>query len=252
MTRTRSRAAGLLIGIATLLFAGSVGMSLFAQAGPGSNPALAQHMREHFQRVGEVENAVIRGDLDAVREPATWLASHDSSIELDRVSASQVATLKQAARKAAEAKDIPTAATATAQMIAACGDCHRAAGVVPAPQKPAASGTGGSVGHMLKHKAATDLLSDGLIVPSDAMWKQGADGLKEAPLRPAQLPRDQKLTPQIAAAEGAIHDLATKAAQANEQAARVDVYGKLIGTCAECHGLHGRIWGPGVPKEPGK
>lgn len=248
MTRMPRRAAGLLISVAALLFASSLGLSLFAQAGPGSNPALAQHMREHFQRVGDVENAVIRGDLDAVREPATWLASHDSSIELGKASASQVATLKGAARKAADAKDIPTAAAATSQMIAACGDCHRAAGVVPAPRQPEAAPIGGPVGHMLEHKVATDLMSDGLIVPSDALWKKGATDLKEAPLRPAELPRDQKLTPQIAAAEGQIHDLAIKAAQASEEATRVDVYGKIISTCAECHGLHGRIWGPGVPK----
>jgi mono/diheme cytochrome c family protein len=247
MTRTTGN---LLIGIALVLFAASLGIAVFAQAGPGSNPALAQHMREHFQRVGEVENAVIRGDLDAVREPATWLASHDSAIELGRASASQVATLKEAARKAADAKDIPAAATATAQMIAACGDCHRAAGVVPAPQKPAEPTVGGPVGHMLEHKLATDLLSDGLIVPSDTLWKQGAGDLKEAPLRPGQLPRDPKLTPQIASAEDRIHDLATKAAQATEEAARVQTYGQIISTCAQCHGLHGRVWGPGVPKQP--
>jgi cytochrome c553 len=248
MTQTPRRAAALLICLAGVLLAGSVGLTLLAQAGPGTNPALVQHMREHFQRVGEVENAVIRGDLDAVRAPATWLASHDSSIELGKASASQVATLKEAARKAADAKDIPSAAVATAQMIAACGDCHRAAGVVPAPQKPEAPSIGGSVGHMLEHKVATDLMSDGLIVPSDTMWKQGADDLKQAPLRPAELPRDQKLTPQISAAENHIHDLATRAAQASEEATRVDSYGKIISTCAECHGLHGRIWGPGIPK----
>ncbi len=246
MTRTRGH---LLIAFAVLLFSGSIGISLRAQTGPGTNPALVQHMREHFQRVGEVENAVIRGDLDAVREPATWLASHDSSIELGRASASQVATLKQAARKAADAKDIPAAAAATAQMIAACGDCHRAAGVVPAPPKPATPpNVGGSVGHMLEHKVATDFMSEGLIIPSDSLWKQGATDLKEAPLRPAQLPRDQKLTPQIAAAEDHVHQLADRAAQAGEESTRVDVYGQLIATCAQCHGLHGRIWGPGIPK----
>lgn len=242
------RSAGLLISLAALCFCGSIWVSLAAQTGPGSNPALAVHMREHFQRVGEVESAVIRGDLDDVREPATWLASHDSSIELGRASASQVATLKEAARKAADAKDVPTAAAATARMIAACGDCHRAAGVVPAPAKPSQSPVGGTVGHMLEHKLATDLMSEGLIIPSDTLWKEGANDLKEAPLRPAELPRDQKLTPQIAAAEGHIHDLALKAGQASEQAARVEVYGQIISTCAECHGLHGRVWGPGIPK----
>ena len=25
-------------------------------------------------------------------------------------------------------------------------------------------------------------------------------------------------------------------------------YGEVIGSCATCHGMHGRVWGPGVPK----
>ncbi len=218
---------------------------LGAQARP-SNPVTAEHMREHFAHVRDVEAAVIRGDLESVKAPAEWLASHDPSKELDKASASQVATMREAARRAADAKDLPSAATATAEMLAACGDCHRAAGARPAPALPNPGNVGGTVGHMLEHEYAVDLLADGLIIPSAETWAKGAEALKGAALRAGQLPRDQKLTREIAAAEEHVHALADQAAKASEEQARVNTYAQIISTCAKCHGLHGRVWGPGV------
>lgn len=218
---------------------------LGAQARP-SNPVVAEHMREHFARVHEVEAAVIRGDLESVKDPADWLASHDPSKELDKASASQVATMRDAARRAAEAKDLPNAATATATMLAACGDCHRAAGARPAPSVPEHSMVGGTVGHMLEHQRAVEMMANGLIIPSADMWAKGAEALKGAALRASQLPRDQKLTREIAAAEDRVHILAEQAAKAGEEQARVASYAQIISTCAQCHGLHGRVWGPGI------
>jgi cytochrome c553 len=240
MLRRLCPAAVLLFSIVTLTSA-----LLVAQARQ-SNPVTAEHMREHFARVAEVEAAVIRGDLEAVKAPAEWLASHDPSKELDKASASQVSTMREAARKAADAKDINSAASATAAMLAACGDCHRAAGVVPAPATPSAAPVGGTVGHMLQHQRAVDQMAAGLFIPSPNAWSRGADALKESPLRSSQLPRDPKLTREIAAAEDRIHVLADQAAAASEAPARQASYAQIITTCAQCHGLHGRIWGPGV------
>jgi cytochrome c553 len=239
MQRRSCLAAGLLI---TLVVTSAL---LGAQA-RRSNPVTAEHMREHFARVYEVESAVIRGDLEAVRAPAQWLASHDPSKELDKASASQVSTMRESARRAAEAKDIPTAATATASMLAACGDCHRAAGVVPVPAIGPETTVGGTVGHMLQHLHAVELLADGLIIPSPTAWNKGANSLKEAPLRSSQLPRDPKLTREIAAAEDRVHLLAEQASKAGEEQARQTAYAQIITTCAQCHGLHGRVWGPGI------
>jgi cytochrome c553 len=53
---------------------------------------------------------------------------------------------------------------------------------------------------------------------------------------------------EAAAAEARVHELADRAIKAPDQSSRVAVYGSIIGTCASCHGLHGRIWGPGLPK----
>ena len=45
-----------------------------------------------------------------------------------------------------------------------------------------------------------------------------------------------------------MHALADRAAAATDAQARVEIYGKLAADCASCHALHGRVWGPGVPK----
>ncbi|MGE5815899.1 MAG: hypothetical protein ACM36C_15525 [Acidobacteriota bacterium] len=240
MQRRSYLASGVLIA---LIVAASV---LVAAQARRSNPVLAEHMREHFARVYEVEAAVTRGDLEAVKAPAEWLASHDPSKELDKASASQVSTMREAARRAADAKDIPSAAAATGAMLAACGDCHRAAGVVPSPAVSPDTKVGGTVGHMQQHQHAVELMADGLIIPSAAAWSKGASMLKEAPLRSAQLPKDPKLTREIAAAEDRVHLLADQAASAGEEQARVTTYSQIIGACAQCHGLHGRVWGPGI------
>lgn len=234
-------AGALLLGAAALTASASA-----ARQTKPSHSQTAGHMREHFTKVREVEAAVIRGDLEAVHEPAQWLASHESSLELDKASASQVSTMRQAAKRAAEARDIPSAAAATAAMLAACGDCHRAAGVVPKPELPSPPAVGGTVGHMLEHQRAIDQMADGLIVPSAASWKRGAEALKAAPLRSSQFPRDPKLTREIVAAEDRVHVLAEQAAAAAEEPTRVNAYAQIISACAQCHGLHGRIWGPGI------
>lgn len=218
-----------------------------AQAKP-SDPVTADHMREHYTKVLTVEAAVIRGDLESAREPALWLAAHEASKELDKASASQVATMRQAARVAAEATELPAAASATAKMLATCGDCHRAAGVVPTLANSSKMSVGGVVGHMLEHQRAIERMAHGLIIPSNNEWKAGAEALKAVPLRASDLPRDPKLTREIAAAEDRVHMLAEQAVNANEAAARVNVYGQIIASCGQCHGLHGRIWGPGIPK----
>lgn len=244
MTRQAAAVAGAFaVWAAALAFVGT--SSLGAQVKP-SDAATADHMKEHFAKVREVEAAVVRGDLEGAKAPAEWLAAHESSKELDKASASQVASMRQAARQAADATDIKTAANATAAMLAACGDCHRAAGVVPALVAPQAPLVGGSVGHMMEHMRAVEMLANGLIIPSATQWKQGADGLKASPLRSNDLPRDQKLTREIAAAEDRVHVLADQAAAAAEEKARINAYAQIIATCARCHGLHGRIWGPGV------
>ena len=77
------------------------------------------------------------------------------------------------------------------------------------------------------------------------MWKKGAEALKVAPLAEKDL---AKVTKEIQKFEARVHELAGRAVDAPDSGAKVAIYGEIIGGCATCHGLHGKVWGPGLPK----
>jgi mono/diheme cytochrome c family protein len=212
-----------------------------AQAAPPSKAAI--DMSAHFAEVGTVHEAIIRGDLAAARAAASALAQREFA-GLPESTAPDRQAMKTLASRVAAATDVQSAAAGTASMLGACGDCHRAAGVVPAPALPDRPVVGQTVGHMLDHQRAADQLMQGLVVPSSALWHLGAQGLRGAPLGTGKLPKDHRLTADVAAAEQRVHALAEDAAAATEPAARAAVYGQVLGTCASCHSLHSTIWGP--------
>ena len=74
------------------------------------------------------------------------------------------------AERAEKAADLEQAAAATASMLAACGDCHRAVGTMPAHPTPPEPKIGGVLGHMEEHKVAADLMAQGLTTPSSSLW----------------------------------------------------------------------------------
>jgi len=216
---------------------------------PGVPAETKAYMTDHYAKATTVQEAVIRGDLDEVREPARWIAEHQQLTGLPAAVQPQVEAMKSAAKAAAEAADLRSAASATATMAVACGKCHAAMGIQPtlapvlqtARPEPVAA-------RMQDHLRAMDLLYDGLIGPSDQSWTKGAEALKASPLTAKELPKDQKLAKEMVAGETGIHALADKARQSTDLAARAAVYGEFIASCAGCHALHGRVGGPGIPK----
>jgi cytochrome c553 len=97
---------------------------------------------------------------------------------------------------------------------------------------------------MLDHQRAADLMFQGLVVPSSTLWREGADTLNVARLRDRELPRDSRWTPEIVRAEERLHRFAGDAARMHDYATRAASYAQIIATCAECHGLHQKVWGP--------
>jgi hypothetical protein len=204
----------------------------------------AAHMQVHFSQVMTALEAIIRGDLAAVREPATWLAAHDVPRSLPAAAAPYLAEMRRAARRTAQATTILEAALGTADMLRTCGDCHRGLGTRPAVTMARGPDVGGIVGHMLAHQRAADEMLQGLTVPSSTSWRAGTDGFAVAPLRSRTLPDDPKLTPELAASEKRIHEMANQAAKADDSHARAVFYGQIIARCADCHAVHRTVWGP--------
>ena len=228
----------------------ALGATLFAASQASQQPSpTAAHMEDHFGKVEQVQEAVIRGDLESAKQPAQWIAEHQSMQGLPAKTETQVAAMKLAAQRVIEAKDIRMATNAVATMASTCGTCHRSSGVTPKMPAPAMPPeTGDLAGHMLAHQHAVDYMYQGLVTPSEDLWRKGAELLKVAPMAKDKFPEDPKLTEDIKAYEAKIHSFAEMARKASDPKTRVNLYGELLAGCAECHSLHGRAWGPGLPK----
>jgi hypothetical protein len=206
----------------------------------------AVRMADHFGKVRELEEAIIRGDLESAKAAAQWIADHQDAAGLPAGTESYVTATRTAARAVAASASLGNAGVAAAFAVAACGECHAAAKVTPKmPDASAPPAVAGAAAHMRAHQYAVDLLYRGMVGPSDTMWTQGAEALKGSPLTDKELTKASK---EIVASEKRVHELAGRAAQAADAGSRIAIYGELIGGCASCHGMHGRVLGPGLPK----
>jgi hypothetical protein len=208
------------------------------------DPSRAALMKAHYHEAIAIQDAVIRGDLAAATPAAAALAKAPAPSGLPAAAAPHASVLNAAASRAAAATTLGAASNEVAAMFATCGACHAAAGTRPALPVPSASAVGGVVGHMVAHQRAIDQMQQGLILPSAALWRQGAEGLKVAPLRRAELPRDSALTRDVIAAEERVHRMADDAIGTTEPAMRARQYAQILTTCAECHSTHRKVWGP--------
>jgi cytochrome c2 len=208
------------------------------------DPARAALMKAHYHEAIAVQDAVIRGDLAAATPAAAALAKAPAPAGLSATAATHAAALRAAASRAAAATTLSAASNEVASMFATCGACHASAGTRPALPVPSLSEVGGVVGHMLAHQSAIDQMLQGLLLPSAALWRQGAEGLKAAPLKRGELPRDAALTRDVIAAEKRVHRMADEAIATTEPAIRARQYAQLLTTCAECHSAHRKVWGP--------
>lgn len=197
---------------------------------------LAQ-MQQHFGQVMTMHEALIRGDLQTVRESATWLAGRDRPAGLPDGSEPYIEAMRQAAARAASAPDALAAASATAAMLATCGDCHRAVGAEPVLAVARRAGRDGLAGHMEDHRVASELMLQGLVVPSASRWEKGAAGFAAAPLHPESLPKGEDRE-RLAQTEAHVHRAASRALQATDSVARGMVYGEILAGCADCHQHH--------------
>ena len=247
MSRQQIPRSSLLVAVA---FGAATAASVFgvgsvaARQQVRSTPERLAQMQHHFVQASLIHEALLRGDLPAAREPATLMANTEAPPEVAASTAQYVAAMRLGARRVANSKDLASGAAATASMLLSCGECHRAAGTMPALLTPTPPLVGGLVGHMLEHQRAADEMLEGLVVPSQSQWIRGATRLSTAPLHQESLPRDRKLTADIRTTETRVHQLAERAIKAGSWRERGDIYAQMLTTCAGCHSLHGVLWGP--------
>ena len=239
----RTHVAGLFIVLAAAVIF-RTGVAAQVQQSPPSLPDRVSVMRHHFLDVSAIHEAVIRGDLTAAQEAARTLTLMPMPRDTLADGVPFVMGIISAAGRVREARNLPEAAAGTALMVRQCGECHQALRVRPTPAVVRRPDVGGLVGHMLEHQRAVDALLQGLIIPSATEWRVGAQRLKVAPLHPSDLPPDPQWTRVRKQADERVHQIADRAERASNPLMRGAVYADLLTTCAECHSLHQRVWGP--------
>jgi len=208
---------------------------------------VATHMHEHLARITTIKSLIIMGNLDGVREPAIWLADHEAVSGLPEDFEPYVGLMRQYAREVNNALDLKSAAIAVSGMARTCSNCHLANEVeieFGYDQMPA--DWSDTVSHMQRHQWAADRLWDGLIAPSDTAWDRGMNMLVDVPLHPDDVTDENSADVDTAALDRIarrIHKLAGLGTIATTPTARSELYGEMLGLCADCHTRLGR--GPG-------
>lgn len=193
-------------------------------------PTLGDRMFDHFRRAGQVQTALIAGDLEGARLPASWLAKFDGFEDVTELSGPWLEQLRDAAADIEQAVSIAEAAEATGRLGASCAGCHRASADGPRFQQmtsaPMATET---VSHMMRHLWAMDRMWEGLISGSSQTWVSGASTIADD-----EPDHEVGGGAEVAALAELVHsqaNIARSAALADRPAA----YAGLIETCAACH-----------------
>ena len=206
----------------------------------------AEHMHDHLTYITTIKAFITMGLLEGTRQPANWLATHDTMPNLPASYEPFVDFMRSSARQVESAKDLESAAAAVSLMAQNCGNCHRASHVdVEFGYDALPAEWSDSETHMQRHQWAMDRLWEGLIGPSDTAWSRGTEMLGEEPLHAAEV------SDSVTAAEARVledlarevHELGAASKGLTSLNDRSQVYGRILGLCADCHTRLGR--GPG-------
>lgn len=196
--------------------------------------AVAAYMQQHFEEVSQIKEAVIDGDVEAAREQAEALAARAGQAAPPQAWKPHLEPFSKATEAARTANDLAAAAKSVGRLAAACGGCHRALEAKPvfdAPPEPEAEDEDSVRADMERHQWAADRMWEGMVAPSEHAWSEGTRVFGEAVGCP------QGADPEVYPPElcRRVHALGRRAKKTQELAARGEVYGEFLQTCAECH-----------------
>jgi cytochrome c553 len=192
-------------------------------------------MWTHYGKVGDMQSAVIMGDLERARQAARWVADHETLDDMPSGAEVHVTAMRDEARAGATAATLAEAATAVGRTARTCGACHTGLGVGPRFSVGSGPGEGADsvATRMMRHLWAADRLWDGLVGPSEDAWTAGATALADYPFSGADL--DLASDAVVDSLAGMVQQLGTTAFGASDPYKRAEIYGALLGTCASCH-----------------
>ena len=209
--------------------------SLLGAVSVAQGSDLVDQMHERYERIFQIQSAIVSGSLDNTRAPARWLAEHEPTAGMPETWTEPFEAMRAAARDVLSAEDLPSVASATSRIGIACGSCHEANDVSiefdyvkPPPD------TENARPHMQRHQWAADRMWEGLIGPINYVWRQGATMLFESPLKPHAMDAEDG-DEEVLAMSRRIHQLAGNATTVSEPADKAEIYAEFLATCAACH-----------------
>lgn len=196
--------------------------------------ALKPDMLTHYDQVANARDALVRGDLQAFRNHIGDLAERVPLKQLPEEARPFEPVLVSALLRAQAADSVPQAAERLAEVAGACGSCHKQMRV----ELPVAESTEpGEEEVMKRHAWAIDQLWQGVIGNSDSSMERGYMMLSETPL---YSDLSEQPDPMVLELQLRVHDEAASMLRKEaDRDARAAAYGRMLGTCSQCHALTG-------------
>lgn len=193
-------------------------------------------MFAHFALARDLRAFAVNGDLERIRVTAAELAESEPTWGLPPGSESHREQVHAAAQRAVDAQDPAQAAIAIAELAAACGTCHLAndGSLGERFQVAAPLMDDPSTRHTNYLSWVSRLLWDGVVGPSEGMWRTGAGALAGGDGVPS--PRGTHVPEAvIQRSSEVLRDLGVEAVTARDTEERVTVLARIWTECADCH-----------------
>ncbi|MDQ3036948.1 MAG: hypothetical protein M3Y87_31435 [Myxococcota bacterium] len=191
------------------------------------------HMHARFETVDLARSALMRGDLSAVRSVASTIAFR-IPVDLPRAARLHGDRVPRRALALSAAEDLPTAASAFAALVGTCGACHAETGASWSWEQPPLPEGDDLGARMQRHAWAHERMWEALLVASPERFDRAADILAVDPIS-GDAPPDEEHPEGIRAIEERLRDAARDARDARTMDDRIEIYGRIIATCAGCH-----------------
>jgi len=193
------------------------------------------HMKAHFAHALKLQDAVLAGKLDDAKAEGRWLTAHETS-EVPAGWKPYIPEFRARSKAAADARSLDEAAVAVSYIAASCGACHAANKITPhIGESPITRSAKSIKEHMVYQVQALNEMWDGLIVPSEVAWKEGANVLSKVAVSDKALAKEKKdgveSATLLATTLRRLSSTAAKAARDDRPRAFAD----LLTTCVACH-----------------
>lgn len=196
---------------------------------------LRPHMAAHLEAATELQAAIADGRLSDARGRATWFAKHP--MHAPAALRPYIDQMRDAAVRIERARDVAAAGLQLGRLGATCAACHVAQGATPGfAHEPPPRQDDTLESQMALHEWAAARLWEGLIGPADELWQDGARAMVAARFDVAKSARAKPNTRVIELGER-LHEQAREAVAITDRAARAQIYGQMMESCASCHAI---------------